>query len=123
MDVIGTLQSLAPWLPLVPVVTYLVSIIIGVSWIDRFLNPATRADLANYLKHRDLSDASKRGLQAAKEVITLVFGEKHFTMRCFVPSALFSIASIILFYVTSTTIFFVISRHVNDSTKNVIILY
>jgi hypothetical protein len=80
---------------------YFAAVSWSVVWFGRFLDknlkPATKRAVTNYLKQGGIRDSSQALVDAASETISHVFGDRHFSLRCFFVSILFTLTFNILF--------------------------
>jgi len=104
---------------------YFAAVSWSVVWFGRFLDknlkPATKRAVTNYLKQGGIRDSSQALVDAASETISHVFGDRHFSLRCFFVSILFTLAFNILF-IALTAIIHLIIYQLNYNNVNTSLL-
>jgi hypothetical protein len=93
---------------------YFAAVSWSVVWFGRFLDknlkPATKRAVTNYLKQGGIRDSSQALVDAASETISHVFGDRHFSLRCFFVSILFTLTFNILFIALTAIIHLIIGQ-------------
>jgi len=76
------------------------SAILGASeWLEKAASSQVKSDLSLFIRTTSFSTAALRVPAKTQELFDSIFGKEHFSLKCVVRSALFSLCSLLVLYI------------------------